>query len=69
MKDNFWDTNNKIKSSTLRNLFYQNIIIMFWLTYESFSILSDVFVKKVPFPAKTAETKRWANIGKVDTTR
>ena len=27
---------------------------MFWLSYESFSILCDVFVKKRSFPAKAA---------------
>ena len=27
---------------------------MFWLSYESFSILSDVFVKKMSFPAENS---------------
>ena len=31
---------------------------MFWLNYESFSILCDVFVKKGSFPAKTADSKK-----------
>ena len=32
---------------------------MFWLNYESFSILSDVFCQKVSFPAKTAVLTVW----------
>ena len=31
---------------------------MFWLSYESFFILSDVFCQKVSFPAKTAVKRK-----------
>ena len=30
---------------------------MFWLSYESFSILSNSFCQKVSFPAKTVVTE------------
>ena len=63
MKNNFFLAEiTKADHQLKKNLFYQK----FWLSYESFSILCDVFfIKKGSFPAKTAEIlslfyyKRW----------
>ena len=50
----FFARNNKSRSSAFRKFFILSKYHMFWLSYESFSILSDVSVKRVSFPAKTA---------------
>ena len=45
MEKHFFGKNKKSRSSAFRKfLFYQNI--MFWVSYESFSIFSDVFCQK-----------------------
>ena len=54
-KNNFFAINRKSRSSAFRNfLFYQNSKYIFWLSYESFSILCDAFHQKGSFPGKTA---------------
>ena len=46
-KKHFFGRNNKSRSSLFRNILYNlSKYHMFWLSYESFSILSDVFCQK-----------------------